>query len=198
MANIDELIEDWKSTNSSQTFDKIWELTVGMVNPHKYFDPTRARTLEDFNQITREALFSAIKTYQPGAGSTVLSWIKMKMSQFLIKELKKIKREGRLHKDSLRLDQTFNDHEAPITYLNLSQFDGKEIDEEVINRVIQEVRSRLSSNILILQVFDIKLVFPNISRHSIHVMTGISKPTLSKYFSIMRAQCLDVFKKFNY
>lgn len=198
MANVEKLVQNYKKSPDSRTFEKIWAETVGMVNPKKYFDPTKARTIDDFNQITREALFEAIKTYNPSAGSTVLSWIRMKMSQFLIKELKKIGREMRIYEGELELDKENLSGDTPQEYTPLSMLDGAELPEEVINSVIQEVRAKLANNILILQVFDLKLVFPEISRHTIHLMVGVSKPTLSKYFNEIKNQCLICFKKYNY
>lgn len=198
MSKVETLVAQYKQTHDSETFEQIWVLTVRMVNPGKYFDPTKTRTIEDFHQITREALFEAIKTYQPGKGSTILSWIRMKMSQFLIKELKQISREMRLRKDQLELDKENTEGSSPIEYTPLPLLYGQEIPEQIIYQVISEVKSRFANNILILQVFNLKLVFPNISRHTIHVMLGISKPTLSKYFRELKDTSIYVFKKYNY
>lgn len=169
-----------------------------MVNPSKYFDPTQARTREDFEQATRIALLSALRTYDPEGGSTIQTWIRMKMSQHLIKEVKKISRDMRLREGAIELNQTYDDGKEMIGYLAVDPIDGEEISVDTVQKVLIDVRAKLKYNILILQVFDLKMVWPNISRHLTHVILGVSKPTLSKYFAEIKKECLESFQKYNY
>ena len=85
------LVKTFQETGSCSVFDELWASTVMMVNPYKYFDPSGARDEEDFEQITRIGLYQAINTWEDGKGSSVLTWIRMRMHQALIKELRKIR-----------------------------------------------------------------------------------------------------------
>ena len=87
------LVKEYKRTGSTNVFDELWSSTVMMVNPYKYFDPSGARDEEDFEQITRIGLYQAINTWEEGKGSSILTWIRMRMNQALIKELRKMVRE---------------------------------------------------------------------------------------------------------
>ena len=196
MNKIEQLYLQYTQHPDSKTFDEIWVLTKNMVNPAKYFDTTRARTLDDFNQVTREALWKALQSYNPEGGSTLLSWIRMKMGQHLIKELKKITRDMRVYEEGISLNGEYIEGGGELSsYIDIPQFDGVEIPEELIQEVILAVRVKLQNQPLILQVFDLKIVWPDISRGTIHTIMGLSKPTLSKYFTKIRLLCVQTFRQ---
>lgn len=195
MSHIDNLYKQYRANPTPLIFDQIWSLTKGMVNPNKYFDATKARTLKDFEQVSREALWKALSSYNPEGGSTLLTWIRMKMSQHLIKEVTRISREMRLYKDSVCLNDEYGDGGELIDNMELNVIDGADLPEGLIEEVIAEARVKLMSHPHILQVFDLKIVWPRISRRMIHVITDISKPTLSKYFIKIKSTCLEVFQQ---
>ena len=90
------LANEFKKTQSSEAFEELWSGTVMMVDPYKYFDPTGARDSEDFLQMTRIGLWKAIESYEDGHGATILSWIRRRMTQLIIQELRKVVRTTRL------------------------------------------------------------------------------------------------------
>ena len=91
-----KLVDEFKETGSCYVFDELWASTVMMVNPYKYFDSSGARDEEDFEQLTRIGLWKAIETFDSERGSSILSWIRLRMQQALIKELRKMIRESKV------------------------------------------------------------------------------------------------------
>jgi len=176
---------------SSRAFTTLWDGTVGMVNPYKYFDPTDAYTREDFLQLTRIGLHKAIITYQEGRGSTPLSWIRTLMSQALQKELKKIARNPYV----MSLDTPAVLNRGEVGNLTVEEMIYKqlvssssyrafknEFDENQYYYILKEVQSRIADNIRPLKVFNLKLAFPKLKRDTISIMLGYSRPALTNYF----------------
>ena len=60
---VTKLMLEFKETGNSSAFVELWENTHNLVRPYTYFDPSGARDVEDFLQITRIALWQAINSY---------------------------------------------------------------------------------------------------------------------------------------
>ena len=192
-----QLADQFLKKNDSQAFEELWSSTVNMVEPYKYFDPTGARDSEDFLQATRIGLWQALQSFQEGKGSTILSWIRMRMTQLIIKELRAITRTTRMgHKVSL--DSPISTHQADsypsverMIYQQLISSDSYqaatvEWSEELYWTIIADVEQRLKRNIRLVKVFRIKLAFPHITRDTISKMLTISRPAISGYFETIR------------
>jgi len=188
-----QMVKEFKETNDSSVFEKLWSLTVGMVDPYKYYDPTGARTTDDFLQATRIGLLEAIGSYREERGAKVLSWIRTRMTQLLIKELRQITRSSKLgYKISLdsspRADLGEDSRTIEeIIYHELIksssyQSMGGEWDEDIYKQIIAAVQERIKSERRILKVFQLKIAFPNITRETISKMLNISRPAISQYF----------------
>ena len=195
-----QLADRFLKKNDSQAFEELWSSTVNMVEPYKYFDPTGARDEEDFLQATRIGLWQALQSFQEGKGSTILTWIRMRMTQLIIKELRAITRTTRLgHKISLdnsihqvvgKQVDSYPSVERMI-YQQLASSDSYqaatvEWSEELYWTIIADVEQRLKRNIRLVKVFRIKLAFPHISRDTIAKMLTISRPAISGYFETIR------------
>ncbi len=186
-----QMVKEFKETNDSSVFEELWSLTVGMVDPYKYYDPTGARTTDDFLQATRIGLLEAIGSYKEERGAQVLSWIKTRMTQLLIKELRQITRSSKLgHKISLD-SPTFNPEDdrtiEEIIYHELiksTSYQSMEDrwSEDIYKQIIAAVQERIKSERRILKVFQLKIAFPNITRETISKMLNISRPAISQYF----------------
>ena len=194
-----QLADKFLRQNDSQAFEELWSSTVNMVEPYKYFDPTGARDSEDFLQATRIGLWQALNSFQEGRGSTILTWIRMRMTQLIIKELRAINRTTRLgHKISLdnSIHQVSQDGDSypsveRMIYQQLISSDSYqaatvEWSEELYWTIIADVEQRLKRNIRLVKVFRIKLAFPHISRDTIAKMLTISRPAISGYFETIR------------
>ena len=194
-----QLADQFLKKNDSQAFEELWASTVNMVEPYKYFDPTGARDEEDFLQATRIGLWQALNSFREGKGSTILSWIRMRMTQLIIKELRAITRTTRLgHKISLdssthpvsQQGDSYPSVERMI-YQQLISSDSyqaatTEWSEELYWTIIADVEQRLKRNIRLVKVFRIKLAFPHITRDTIAKMLIISRPAISGYFETIR------------
>jgi len=192
-----QLADQFLKKNDSQAFEELWTLTVNMVEPYKYFDPTGARDQEDFLQATRIGLWQALQSFEEGRGSTILSWIRMRMTQLIIKELRAINRTTRLG-SKISLDTSiYASHQdtAPsverMIYQQLISSDSyqaatTEWSEELYWTIIADVEQRLKRNIRLVKVFRIKLAFPHITRNTIAKMLTISRPAISGYFETIR------------
>jgi len=196
-----ELRQKFLETEQSKYFDELWQETVNMVNPHKYFDPSGARTKEDFLQVTRIGLYEALLSFKEGAGSTILTWIRMRMNQLLIKEVKRIDRNK--FKDAVSFDNTsiLDGPNRTIEELIYSQLVDKnsyqhEWSDDIYWKIIADVQQRLSYNIKIEETFKLKMIFPNIERKTICKLLGVSKPALSSYFEIIKNTFLEVIPKY--
>jgi len=201
-----QLTKLFQKTNDSRIFEYIWSSTVNMVQPYKYFDPSGARDEEDFLQATRIGLWEAINSYEEDKGSTILSWIRMRMTQLLIKEVRRCNKSnespGKLgYKTSLdttpfQTDETgFQSIEALI-YKQLAASDSYqaatiEWSEELYWTIISDVKHRLYRNRRLVKVFKLKLAFPDISRDTISRMLNVSRPALSGYFETIRT-CISL------
>jgi DNA-directed RNA polymerase specialized sigma24 family protein len=192
-----QLADKFLKKNDSQAFEELWSSTVNMVEPYKYFDPTGARDQEDFLQATRVGLWQALQTFKEGKGSTILTWIRMRMTQLIIKELRAINRTTRLGY-KISLDTTIHAPHQDMTpsvermiYQQLVSSDSYqaatlEWSEELYWTIVADVERRLKRNIRLIKVFRIKLAFPHISRGTIARMLTISRPAISGYFETIR------------
>jgi DNA-directed RNA polymerase specialized sigma subunit len=196
-----ELAKEFKETNSSKAFDELWKATVNMVEPYKYYDPTGARTTDDFLQVTRIGLFQALNTFKEGAGSTLLSWARMRMHQLIVKELRTMRRNNYLGY-KISLDTTIFDTEnnnstvEQMIYEQLVAADSYDAasmawSEELYWTIIADVDQRVSFNRHISKCFGLRLVFPNISRDTISKMLKVGRPAVSQYFDTIR-KCISL------
>ena len=195
------LVKTFQETGSCSVFDELWSSTVMMVNPYKYFDPSGARDEEDFEQITRIGLYQAINTWEDGKGSSVLTWIRMRMHQALIKELRKITREGRLgHKismdSSIFLEDDSKSDVEQLIYKSLSETGGynRQFNEDLYWQIYADVEQKISKNRALAKVFYFKIAFPNATRETISKAFGLSKPCISTYFTTIKT-CIDLAQK---
>tara|TARA_R110000851_G_scaffold53311_5_gene126459 strand:+ start:951 stop:1586 length:636 start_codon:yes stop_codon:yes gene_type:complete len=192
-----ELVDKFKSTGSSFIFEELWASTVMMVNPYKYFDPTGARDEEDFEQITRIGLYKAIETFEEGRGSTILTWIRMRMHQMLIKEVRKMVRESRLgQKISFDtayagMNMDYEDQSGAVEKMIYHQMKSSgesqnDFKEELYWQIFADVETKVSRNRALAKVFYFKMAFPRASRTLIAQTFGLSRPCLSTYFSTIK------------
>jgi RNA polymerase sigma factor (sigma-70 family) len=185
------MVKEYKETKSSLVFDKLWTLTVNMVDPYKYFDPSGARTTDDFLQATRIGLLEAINSYQEERGAKVLSWIRTRMTQLLIKELRQITRSSKLG-TKISLDSSTREEPdartiEEIIYSQLVHQDSYQPiadawSEEIYKQIIAAVEVKIKTELRVLKCFQLKIAFPDISRDTISKMLNISKPAISQYF----------------
>ncbi len=191
------LVDEFKKTNSSFVFEELWASTVMMVNPYKYFDPSGARDEEDFEQVTRIGLYQAINSYKPDHGSTILTWIRMRMHQMLVKEVRKMVRESRLgHKISLDTAYQESENSSPVEQLIYNQMKesenySPEFREELYWQIFADVEDKVSRNRQLAKVFYFKMAFPKATRSTISKMFGISRPCISTYFDTIRT-CVTI------
>lgn len=195
------LVKTFQETGSCSVFDELWSSTVMMVNPYKYFDPSGARDEEDFEQITRIGLYQAINTWEDGKGSSVLTWIRMRMHQALIKELRKITREGRLgHKismdSSIFLEDDSKSDVEQLIYRSLNETGGynRQFNEDLYWQIYADVEEKISKNRALAKVFYFKIAFPNATRETICKAFGLSKPCISTYFTTIKT-CIDLAQR---
>lgn len=80
------------SAGDQTAFNDLWELSKRMINFNKYFDPSRARNVDDFEAVARIGLLKALNKFEFGRGN-IISWCRNIMEQEVIKEVKKISRE---------------------------------------------------------------------------------------------------------
>ncbi len=193
----EQLAKRFLENNDSLAFEELWESTVNMAQPHKYYDPHQARTTDDFLQITRIGLFQALNSYKKGKGSTLLTWIRMRMTQVLIKEVRKIDRQNLGYKISLDQpragletgDQIGTIEQQIYSILSESEFyrnATQEWSEDLYLQIVAQVTERVSYNIPLSKCYGLKLAFPNLSRKSIALLVGVTRPAISHYFAIIR------------
>tara|TARA_B100001939_G_C16930039_1_gene613545 strand:- start:672 stop:1307 length:636 start_codon:yes stop_codon:yes gene_type:complete len=195
------LVKQFLKTGSCDVFDELWSSTVMMVNPYKYFDPSGARDEEDFEQVTRIGLYQAIDTWEEGKGSSILTWIRMRMHQALIKEVRKMVRESRLG-TKISLDQSIyleNDSKTSVEqliYKSLNETEGynRQFNEDLYWQIYADVEQKICRNRALAKVFYFKMAFPNATRETISKTFGLSKPCISTYFSTIKT-CIDLAQK---
>lgn len=189
---VTKLILDFKESNSELAFVELWENTHNLANPYKYFDPSGARDSEDFLQITRIALWEAINTYDFNGRSTPLTWIRMRMTQLLIKEIRKMVREPSYTKVSLDdLDVYDNGSKKTVEekfYHYFEMNDTGNFDEDKYYTIIARAEDNLKQNRLVLKAFQIMLVFPDMKRKTLATLLGVTKASVGKYFEIIRLE----------
>ena len=192
------LVKEFKQTGSSYVFEDLWSSTVMMVNPYKYFDPSGARDEEDFEQVTRIGLYQAINTFKEGEGSSVLTWIRMRMHQMLVKEVRKMVRESRLgHKISLDtssfLEEGSKGSVEQLIYDAMKGTDSytPEFREDLYWQIFADVEAKVNRNRALAKVFYFKMAFPQATRDTISKMFGVSRPCISTYFDTIR-NCIDI------
>lgn len=185
------MVKKYKETGESKVFEELWSLTVGMVDPYKYYDPTGARTTDDFLQATRIGLFEAINSYREERGAKVLSWIRTRMTQLLIKEIRQITKSSRLgHKISLDSSNRKEPDERTIEEIIYSQLIQSnsyqpaqgEWSETIYKQIIAAVEDKIKGEKRVLKCFQLKITFPYITRETISKMLNISRPAISQYF----------------
>ena len=193
-----KLVDEFKETGSSYVFDELWASTVMMVNPYKYFDPSGTRDEEDFEQITRIGLWKAIETFDAERGAKVLSWIRTKMQQALIKELRKMLRENKIGTkisldDSIYIDNDSNGTVEQLIYQSMKDSASytRNFDEDLYWKIYAEVEAKISRNRSLARVFYFKMAFPQASRETISQVFGLSRPCLSTYFNTIKT-CIDI------
>lgn len=208
-----ELAKQFLETGNSKAFETLWSSTVNMVNVNKYYDPTGARTQEDFLQITKIGLYQALNSFKEGKGSTLLTWIRMRMEQMLIKEVRKMAKTGwttklpissaythssTIGKDTGSKSGTGNLRNSSISCLIYEalvtdkdyQPASAELSEELYWQIVADISNRITND-QILRCFNLKLAFPHLSRNSISKLVKITKPTISHYFDTIR-KCITV------
>ena len=196
-----KLVDEFKETGDSYVFDELWASTVMMVNPYKYFDPSGTRDEEDFEQITRIGLWKAIETFEVDRGAKVLSWIRTKMHQALVKELRKMIRESRVGTkisldSSIYIDNDSNGTVEQLIYesMNESEAFKRDFDEDLYWKIYAEVEAKVARNRSLARVFYFKMAFPDASRELISKTFGLSRPCLSTYFNTIKT-CIDIASK---
>lgn len=196
-----KLVDEFKETGSSYVFDELWASTVMMVNPYKYFDPSGTRDEEDFEQITRIGLWKAIESYEVDRGAKVLSWIRTKMQQALIKELRKMIRESKVGTkisldDSIYIDNDSNGTVEQLIYQSMNDAEAfnRDFNEDLYWKIYAEVEAKVSRNRSLARVFYFKMAFPDASRELISQTFGLSRPCLSTYFNTIKT-CIDIASK---
>lgn len=188
-----KLAKRFLATHDSLAFDELWASTVNMVDPYKYYDPHGVRTTEDFLQITKIGLWEALLSFEEGKGCTLLTWIRMRMKQVLIKEIRKITSSNLGHK--VRLDQPVL-YETAVTienqiYAQLAEHGYypdavDEWSEDLYWQIITAVADQLSYNRPLSKCYGLKLAFPGMSAKSVAKVIGSSRPAVSQYFSTIR------------
>jgi len=192
---------------NSKAFEVLFKATVGMTGIRKYFDPTGIRTKEDFEQVARIGLNRAINTWDPKGGSSFLSWAKTLMTQSLIKEVKTIQRTSDVKMgNSMPFDAKANFEGEEIRY-SLEEVYYKEFlesglyepefNQDLYLKICAEVEKRISHNIRLKKVFELKTTFPDISRKTISKITGYSKPSISDYFNTINQTIQEVSRKYS-
>ena len=196
-----KLVDEFKETGSPYVFDELWASTVMMVNPYKYFDPSGTRDEEDFEQITRIGLWKAIESYEVDRGAKVLSWIRTKMQQALIKELRKMIRESKVGTkisldDSIYIDNDSNGTVEQLIYQSMNDAEAfnRDFNEDLYWKIYAEVEAKVSRNRSLARVFYFKMAFPDASRELISQTFGLSRPCLSTYFNTIKT-CIDIASK---
>lgn len=191
----------------SGAFETLFKATVGMTGIRKYFDPTGIRTQEDFEQIARIGLNRAIDTWDSRGGSSFLSWAKTLMSQSLIKEVKTIQRTYDAkagHCMSFDAKADFNGEETRYSleevyykeFLESGLYEP-EFDEDLFVKICAEVERKISHNVRLRKVFELKIAFPDMTRNTISKITGYSKPSISDYFNTINQTIQEVSKKYS-
>jgi len=191
----------------SQAFDILFNKTVGMVKVNKYYDPTGARTKEDFIQATRIGLYKALGTWEKDKGSTLISWIRNQMTQYLIREIKSIQRSSHTKMGTpMSIDgpSTFDGEETKYTIEEVyyqefldSGIYQQEFDQDLYTKICVEVQERIKNRRRVNRVFELKMAFPEMTRSTISKITGYSKPSISIYFDIINKAIREVSKKYS-
>jgi len=202
-----KLTKEFLKTQDSRIFEYLWSSTVNMVQPYKYFDPSGARDEEDFLQATRIGLWEALNSFEENKGSTILSWIRMRMTQLLIKELRRCNKGNespgklgyKISLDTSIYEDSYDDSTPSIEALIYKQLIASdsyqaatlEWSEELYWTIIADVKQRIKYNRRLVKVFKLKLAFPDISRNTISRMLNVSRPALSGYFETIRS-CISL------
>jgi len=172
-----------------------------MVKPYTYFDPSGARDINDFLQITRIGLWQALNSYNEEGRSSLLTWIRMRMNQLLIKEIKRMVREPSYTKVSIDEVSERESDRRTIEEKFYEKFANRpftEVDEEIYYTIIQRVEENLGVNRMVVKVFQLKMVFPGMKRNTLADLVGTTKVTIGKYFQIIRDEIERVSKIYVY
>ncbi len=192
---------------NNQAFESLFRATVGMTGIRKYFDPTGIRTREDFEQVAKIGLSRAIDTWDSKGGSSFLSWAKTLMTQSLIREVKTIQRTSDVKMGNPMPFDSKADFNGEETRYSLEEVYYKEFlesglyepefNEELFIKICSEVEKKISHNIRLRKVFELKVTFPDMSRNTISKITGYSKPSISDYFNTINKTIQEVSRKYS-
>jgi len=191
-----KLAKKFLETHDSLAFEELWSSTVNMVQPYKYYDPYGARTTDDFLQITKIGLWEALLSFKEGRGCTLLTWIRMRMEQVLVKEVRKISSSNIGYKLSLDQPAAYYTDDQAVTieqqiYAQLAEHGYypdavEEWSEDLYWQIVTAVANRISYNRPLSKCYGLKLAFPMITRKAIAKIIGSSKPAVSQYFCSIR------------
>ena len=191
---IEKLVEEYSKTRSSAAFNKIYDQVKGMVKPHRYVDITGARTIDDFHAVARIGLYKALDSWDPEAGSTFLTWARMKMSQALIREMKAMNYQNNKTFISLNWTPDYvegNSTVEDMIYASLKELGlydrmDNDFDDDLYWQIVAKTEDLLKHNRRLLKTFQFKIAFPDASRELISKTLNIAKPTVSNYYEIIR------------
>ena len=191
---IEKLVEEYSKTGSSAAFNKIYDQVKGMVKPHRYVDITGARTIDDFHAVARIGLYKALDSWDPEAGSTFLTWARMKMSQALIREMKAMNYQNNKTFISLNWTPDYvegNSTVEDMIYASLKELGlydrmDNDFDDDLYWQIVAKTEDLLKHNRRLLKTFQFKIAFPDASRELISKTLNIAKPTVSNYYEIIR------------
>lgn len=190
-------IDEFKRGNS-YAFDKIWVKAKHLINFSKYYDPSGARSREDFEAIARAKCFISLfgdgVVWEPNKGYTVISWIRNCMLRAILREVKTIKKEVRCY--SLDLLSEDGLHESTLKD-TASQHDNLE-DTEQIQLYCYSIHAKLSANYKKAKnAYHLRLAFPNISVKTISGILKVSKAQCYLYLAIVKKTAQEVIRSDN-
>lgn len=191
-----QLRNEFLTRGLSKPFEEIFEKTKGLLKLGKYYDPSGALDYSDFEQIARIGLNDALISWEPGAGSTLISWIRMKMSQNLIREIRRMPdNQSFISLDNSQvMDENWEIERVIFQELSntgLYNSTSRLWDDELYWRIVKEVRSKLDYNLKIERAFLLKMAFPDMSREKTSQILGVTRCAVSNYFAIIKNLIAD-------
>jgi len=157
----------------------------------KYYDPKQSRTTDDFSQVAFLATYKAMNSYDSTKGP-LAPWIIRIVRSALAAEVKRITRELN---PELSFNWTGDDEDSSTDYIE-KQIDTNKsyslIDPYVADKVYEEYLERVKSilrmavNKRLLQVFNLKLMFPHWKSRDIANKLGVSVAIISQCMSTIQ------------